>query len=77
TMQKDMYARAEHLDRSTGPDRTRLTGPDRMYFGPVVGPGFETNSVLDPIGPAKLHGDRNGNADGDGDEYGYRETVTS
>nr|GEY81794.1 protein DOG1-like 4 [Tanacetum cinerariifolium] len=30
--------KAEHFDRLTGSDRQ--TGPDRMYFGPVLGPGF-------------------------------------
>nr|GEV74515.1 RNA-directed DNA polymerase, eukaryota, reverse transcriptase zinc-binding domain protein [Tanacetum cinerariifolium] len=37
--------RAEHFDRLTGPDRT---GPDQMYFGPVLGLGFWTNSVFGP-----------------------------
>nr|GEU44321.1 ribonuclease H-like domain-containing protein [Tanacetum cinerariifolium] len=41
--------RAEHLDRSTRPDqKTRPTGPDRTYFGQVLGLGFWTNSVFGP-----------------------------
>nr|GEX24964.1 replication protein A 70 kDa DNA-binding subunit B [Tanacetum cinerariifolium] len=42
--------RGEQMDRSIGPDwKTGPTGPDRTYFGPVLGPRFWTNSVFGPV----------------------------